>query len=320
MLSRTADHLYWMARYSERAENLARLLDVTYQMSLVPHDESAERSNWHAVIALNSLQQPFALRHREAGADSVLRFMVRDETHPSSIYSCLRAARENAHAVRGTLTAEMWETINETWLQLRSRSFEEIHEAGIADFFDWVKQRASLLRGAMFGTMLRDEAFHFIRLGALLERADNTARILDVKYHGAARSQRQAAGHEDELLEAGEFYHWGALLRSVSAFEVYRKVYRDVITPERVAELLVLRADLPRALHSCMAGIVEILDHVRNDRSDETLRRAGQLYAKLRYGVMADIYARGLHAWLDDFIDAISDLGTRVGEDFLVGA
>lgn len=320
MLSRTADHLYWMARYSERAENLARLLDVTYQMSLVPHDEVAERSNWNAVIALNSLEQPFALRHAEASADSVLRFMVRDETHPSSIYSCLRGARENAHAVRGTLTAEMWETINETWLQLRSRSFEEIHEAGIADFFDWVKQRASLLRGAMFGTMLRDEAFHFIRLGALLERADNTARILDVKYHGAARSQRQAVGHEDELLEAGEFYHWGALLRSVSAFEVYRKVYRDVITPERVAELLVLRADLPRALHSCMAGIVEILDRVRNDRSDETLRRAGQLHAKLRYGVMADIYARGLHAWLDDFIDAINDLGTRVGEDFLVGA
>lgn len=320
MLSRTADHLYWMARYSERAENLARLLDVTYQMSLVPHDAAAERSNWHAVIALNSLEQPFSLRHREASADSVLRFMVRDDTHPSSIHSCLRGARENAHAVRGTLTAEMWETINETWLQLRSRSFEEIHDAGIADFFDWVKQRASLLRGAMFGTMLRDEAFHFIRLGALLERADNTARILDVKYHGAARSQRQVAGQEDELLEAGEFYHWGALLRSVSAFEVYRKVYRDVITPERVAELLILRADLPRALHSCMAGIVEILDQVRNDRSDETLRRAGQLHAKLRYGVMADIYARGLHAWLDDFIDAINDLGTRVGEDFLVGA
>lgn len=328
MLSRTADHLYWMARYSERAENLARLLDVTYQMSLVPHDAAAERSNWHAVIALNSLEQPFALRHQEASADSVLRFMVRDETHPSSIYSCLRAARENAHAVRGTLTAEMWETINETWLQLRSRSFEEIHDAGIADFFDWVKQRASLLRGAMFGTLLRDEAFHFIRLGALLERADNTARILDVKYHGAtqsrtqtqAQTQQQSAEQENEQLEAGEFYHWGALLRSVSAFEVYRKVYRDVITPERVAELLILREDLPRALHSCMAGVVEILDQVRNDRSDETLRRAGQLHAKLRYGVMADIYARGLHAWLDDFIDAINDLGTRVGEDFLVGA
>ncbi|NMG29897.1 alpha-E domain-containing protein [Aromatoleum evansii] len=317
MLSRTADHLYWMARYSERAENLARLLDVNYQMSLVPHDAETERSSWNAIIALNSLEYAYAKRHDEVTATKVLHFMVRDETHPSSIYSCLRAARENAHAVRGTLTAEMWETINETWLQLRDQSFAEIHSGGIAAFFDWVKQRASLLRGAMFGTMLRDEAFQFIRLGALLERADNTARILDVKYHGLPGAQ-QSQG--DDLVDANDFYHWGALLRSVSAFEVYRKVYRDVITPERVAELLILREDLPRALHSCMQGVVEILDKVRNSRSDETVRRAGQLYATLRYGRMDDIFERGLHAWLDDFIDSIGDLSVRISEDFLVGA
>ncbi|MCK9984601.1 MAG: hypothetical protein AzoDbin1_01073 [Azoarcus sp.] len=317
MLSRTADHLYWMARYSERAENLARLLDVNYQMSLVPHDAETERSSWNAIIALNSLEYAYAKRHDEVTATKVLHFMLRDETHPSSIYSCLRAARENAHAVRGTLTAEMWETINETWLQLRDQSFAEIHAGGIAAFFDWVKQRASLLRGAMFGTMLRDEAFQFIRLGALLERADNTARILDVKYHSLAGAQ-QSQG--DDLVDANDFYHWGALLRSVSAFEVYRKVYRDVITPERVAELLILREDLPRALHSCMGGIVRVLEKVRNSRSDETVRRAGQLYATLRYGRMDDIFERGLHAWLDAFIDSIGDLSVRISEDFLVGA
>lgn len=317
MLSRTADHLYWMARYSERAENLARLLDVTYQMSLVPHDPETERNSWNAIIALNSLEHAYSKRHDEVTASQVLHFMVRDETHPSSIYSCLRAARENAHAVRGTLTAEMWETINETWLQLRDQSFDEIYAGGVAAFFDWVKQRASLLRGAMFGTMLRDEAFQFIRLGALLERADNTARILDVKYHSLAGAQ-QSQG--DDLVDANDFYHWGALLRSVSAFEVYRKVYRDVITPERVAELLILREDLPRALHSCMEGIVRILEKVRNSRSDETVRRAGQLFATLRYGRMDDIFARGLHAWLDDFINSIGDLGARISEDFLVGA
>lgn len=317
MLSRTADHLYWMARYSERAENLARLLDVTYQMSLVPHDPETERNSWNAIIALNSLELAYSKRHDEVTASQVLHFMVRDETHPSSIYSCLRAARENAHAVRGTLTAEMWETINETWLQLRDQSFDEIYAGGVAAFFDWVKQRASLLRGAMFGTMLRDEAFQFIRLGALLERADNTARILDVKYHSLAGAQ-QSQG--DDLVDANDFYHWGALLRSVSAFEVYRKVYRDVITPERVAELLILREDLPRALHSCMEGIVRILEKVRNSRSDETVRRAGQLFATLRYGRMDDIFARGLHAWLDDFINSIGDLGARISEDFLVGA
>ncbi|MBD5801293.1 hypothetical protein AZOA_07060 [Azoarcus sp. Aa7] len=317
MLSRTADHLYWMARYSERAENLARLLDVTYQMSLVPHDPETERNSWNAIIALNSLEHAYSKRHDEVSASQVLHFMVRDETHPSSIYSCLRAARENAHAVRGTLTAEMWETINETWLQLRDQSFDEIYAGGIAAFFDWVKQRASLLRGAMFGTMLRDEAFEFIRLGALLERADNTARILDVKYHSLPGAQQSQT---DDLVDATDFYHWGALLRSVSAFEVYRKVYRDVITPERVAELLILREDLPRALHSCMEGVVEILDKIRNSRSDETVRRAGQLFATLRYGRMDDIFARGLHAWLDDFINSIGDLGGRISEDFLVGA
>ncbi|AYH42473.1 alpha-E domain-containing protein [Azoarcus sp. DN11] len=316
MLSRTADHLYWMARYSERAENLARLLDVTYQMSLVPHDAETERSNWNAIIALNSLEFAYAKRHDEITATNVLHFMVRDETQPSSIYNCLRAARENARAVRGTLTAEMWETINETWVLLRDQSFDEIHVGGIAAFFDWVKQRASLMRGAMFGTMLRDEAFQFIHLGALLERADNTARILDVKYHSLAGVHH---GEADDLGEASDFYHWGALLRSVSAFEVYRKVYRDVITPERVAELLILREDLPRALHSCTEGIVRILGKVRNSRSDETVRRAGQLYAVLRYARMDDIFARGLHAWLDDFIDAIGDLSARISDDFLVG-
>jgi uncharacterized alpha-E superfamily protein len=320
MLSRTADHLFWMARYSERAENLARLLDVTYQMSLVPHDPQTERNNWHAVIVLNSLEVAYAKRYDEISAANVLHFMVRDDTHPSSIYSCLRAARENAHAVRGTLTAEMWETLNETWLQVQKLSFEQIMEGGIAGFFDWVKQRSSLLRGAMFGTMLQDDAFQFIRLGKLLERADNTARILDVKYQnlsGSGQSQMQSQGGEVE--ESSDFYHWGALLRSVSAFEVYRKVYRDVITPERVAELLILRDDLPRALHSCMQNVVTILDRVKNSRSDETVRRAGQLFASLHYGRIEEIYAGGLHAWLDDFLDRIGDLGKRISEDFLVG-
>lgn len=309
MLSRTADHLFWMSRYIERAENLARLLDVTWQMSLVPQSEEAANQSWNAIIALNSLEEAYAERYATVNGENVLRFMVTDHDNYASIYSCLRMARENAHAVRGTLTTEMWETLNATWLEARQMSFEQIINGGIGDFFEWVKMRSSLTRGTTLGTLLQDEAFHFIRLGTLLERADNTARILDVKYH-------VLRPHEDE--GATDFYQWGALLRSVSGFEVYRKVYRDVITPERVAELLILHSDMPRSLRFCLNGVVKNLELVANRQSDETLRQAGQLYSQLRYGRIEDILKDGLHEWLTDFMDRIYLLGDGISQNFLV--
>ena len=309
MLSRTADHLFWMSRYIERAENLARLLDVTWQMSLVPQSLDAANQNWNAIIALNSLEAAYAERYDTVNAENVLRFMVTDPNNYSSIYSCLRLARENAHAVRGTVTSEMWETLNSTWLEAREKSFEQILNAGIGEFFDWVKMRSSLSRGVTIGTLLQDEAFHFIRLGTLLERADNTARILDIKYH-------VLRPHGDE--GATDFYQWGALLRSVSAFEVYRKVYRDVITPERVTELLILRNDMPRSLHFCMNGVVKNLELIANRHSGETQRQAGLLHAQLHYARVEDILAEGLHKWLTDFMDRIYALGDGISKDFLV--
>lgn len=309
MLSRTADHLFWMSRYIERAENLARLLDVTWQMSMVPQSEEAANQNWRAIITLNSLDETFAAKYDTVNAENVLRFMVRDADNYSSIYSCLRMARENAHAVRGTVTSEMWETLNFTWLEARDRTFEEIFNAGIGEFFEWVKMRSSLSRGTTLGTLLQDESYHFIRLGTLLERADNTARILDVKYH-------VLRPHGDE--GATDFYQWGALLRSVSAFEVYRKAYRDVITPERVAELLILRDDMPRSLHFCMNGVVKNLELIANRHSGETQRQAGLLHAQLHYARVEDILAQGLHEWLTDFMDRIYILGDGISKDFLV--
>jgi uncharacterized alpha-E superfamily protein len=309
MLSRTADHLFWMSRYIERAENLARLLDVTWQMSMVPQSEEAANQNWRAIITLNSLDETFAAKYDTVNAENVLRFMVRDADNYSSIYSCLRMARENAHAVRGTVTSEMWETLNFTWLEARERTFEEIFNAGIGEFFEWVKMRSSLSRGTTLGTLLQDESYHFIRLGTLLERADNTARILDVKYH-------VLRPHGDE--GATDFYQWGALLRSVSAFEVYRKAYRDVITPERVAELLILRDDMPRSLHFCMNGVVKNLELIANRHSGETQRQAGLLHAQLHYARVEDILAQGLHEWLTDFMDRIYILGDGISKDFLV--
>ncbi|TXI74026.1 MAG: alpha-E domain-containing protein [Dechloromonas sp.] len=310
MLSRTADHLFWMSRYIERAENLARLLDVTYQMSLVPQSEDAANRSWNAIIALNSLEEAFAAKYPAVNGENVLKFMVSDPDNFSSIHSCLRMARENAHAVRGTVTTEMWETLNSTWLEAREKSFEQIANAGIGEYFEWVKMRSSLSRGTTLGTLLQDEAYNFIRLGTLLERADNTARILDVKYH-VLRPQG-----EEEV--ATDFYEWGALLRSVSAFEVYRKVYRDVITPDRVAELLILNRDMPRSLHFCMNSVIKVLELIANRQSGETARQAGLLHAQLHYGRIEDILEQGLHGWLTDFMDRIYLIGDGISKDFLV--
>lgn len=310
MLSRTADHLFWMSRYIERAENLARLLDVTWQMSLVPQSVQAANQNWNAVIVLNSLEATFAVKYKEVSAENVLRFMVSDADNPASIYSCFCLGRENAHAVRGVITAEMWETLNGTWLELKGKTYEQLTANGPGEFCEWVKEKSSLIRGVTFGTMLQDEAFSFIRLGTMLERADNTARILDVKYH-------VLKPHDEEA--TSDFYQWGALLRSVSAFEVYRKTYRATINPERVAELLILHPDMPRALLFCLRNVMERLALIANDYSSETLRRAGQLYSELKYASIGDILGDGgLHAFLSDFMDRIYDLGNRISSDFLV--
>jgi uncharacterized alpha-E superfamily protein len=309
MLSRTADHLFWMSRYIERAENLARLLDVTWQMSLVPQSLDAINQSWAAIIALNSLEESFAAKYSTVNGENVLKFMVSDSDNFASIHSCLRLARENAHAVRGTLTTEMWETLNCTWLEAREKSFDQLFNAGIGEYFEWVKMRSSLARGTTLGTLLQDDAYQFIRLGTLLERADNTARILDVKYHVLRPNGDEGAT---------DFYEWGALLRSVSAFEVYRKVYRDVITPERVAELLIFNRDMPRSLHFCLNSVAKILDLIANSNSGETQRQGGMLNAQLRYGRIEDILEHGLHEWLTDFMDRIYLLGNGISKDFLV--
>lgn len=308
MLSRTAEHLFWMSRYMERAENLARLLDVTWQMSLVPQSVEAANQNWHAVLVLNSLEDAFAAKYTELSADNVLRFMVCDPDNLSSIHSCLRMARENAHAVRGTITAEMWETMNSTWLEARAQTFEHMSAAGFAEYFEWVKMRSALSRGVTVGTMFQDEAFHFIRLGTLLERADNTARLLDVKYN-VLQPQEE---------ETTDFYQWGALLRSVSAFEVYRKTYRDVITPERVAELLILEPGMPRSLRFCVQSVVKTLNLIPDGHAHRSRSLAAALAEQLGTGRIDDILKQGLHAYLTDFMDRIYDLGDEITMEFLM--
>jgi uncharacterized alpha-E superfamily protein len=348
MLSRTADHLFWMARYIERAENTARMLDVTLTTALLPQSPQQAEHGWRAMLGISELQHNYDEVHRQVRAPEVLDFMVRDPRNPLSIYTCLQAARENARAVRGVLTTDVWETHNYTWLQLQTQLREGLLASDPKQFFEWVKFRSHLSRGVTIGTMLKDEAFFFTRLGTFLERADNTARILDVKFHeldpasvarngneglgangsGGANAKVHANGHGGGAPSTAslqgtsphylDYYYWAAVLRSVSAFEIYRRVYRDVITPLRVAELLILRRDMPRSLAASVDEVCLNLEQVKNDRSGETARRAGLLRAELQYGRVEDLLAKGMHAFLTGFLERINDLGGRISQDFLV--
>jgi uncharacterized alpha-E superfamily protein len=311
MLSRTADHLYWMARYMERAENTARLLDVNYRLSLMPQPSDQMEKAWAATLRIMNLDELYWEKYDDITPENVFDLMIFDRENLSSVWNCLRAARENAHAVRGTITSELWETTNGTWLKMRDFTPAALADIEVSEFFEWVKYRSHLSRGVTIGTMLQDEAWRFTRIGTYLERADNTARILDVKYQLLLPAGEVEGG-------AADYYQWSALLRSVSAFEVYRKVYRDLITPARVAELLLLRSDMPRSLARCMAEVYSNLQKLGNSRSAETERRAGEMDASLRFGRVDDIMRGGLHNYLVKVLARVQDISNRIANDFLV--
>jgi uncharacterized alpha-E superfamily protein len=310
MLSRTADHLYWMSRYIERAESLARLVDAHYRMSLLPHSPETLALSLSSTMTALQMNQAYGERHEAIVPRSVFEFVSLDREYTGSIYNCLRAARENARAVRGSLTSELWETLNSTWLDARSIVARAAGNADIGQFVEWVKERSHLTRGVTIGTMLRDEAFHFTRIGTFLERADSTARIL--------------TAHQTDLMPGADAgvvpdpFAWSVLLRALSAFEVYRRVYRDVITPFKVAQLLILRDDMPRSLLRCCKEVYQNLKSVANEQSAETERRAGEMHAILHFTRMEEITTTGLPVFLAQFLTWLRDLGDRVASDFLV--
>lgn len=312
MLSRTADHLYWMSRYTERAENTARMLEVNWQMSLLPQSEAAARAAWRAMLQISELSEAFDQKYSDTTPGHVLAYMAQDMDNPSSIMSCLRAARENARAVRGAMTTDLWETVNTTWLDAERQIAQGMLKIAPMDFFDWVKLRSNQSRGVHIGTMMRDEAYHFITLGIFIERADNVARLLDVKFLAAAQHMHQTQEHVED------YYYWAAILRSLSAFENYRMMYRNAITPQRVADLLILSRRNPRSLVACMEQIVDLLSKVRNSTSGRAEHDARALLASLRDTEIEEIFEQGTHDYLVDFLARINQLAVDISGHFLV--
>jgi uncharacterized alpha-E superfamily protein len=310
MLSRVADHLYWMSRYLERAENMARILDVGQSLALVSRGRDAAVSAMEPLVITDTVA---AFRDTGAtiGPEQVARFLAWDARHPSSILNCLEGARENARAVRGSITAEMWENINDTWLQLQQRQRQVAGPMPVdAPFFDWVRERSHMFRGITDATIRQDQPNLFIRLGIFIERADNTARILSVK-------QADPSGGEDSRDATGDYYSLSAVLRSVSAFEAYRDTYRDAIDARRVAELLIFDPRLPRSLRYCVDQVHAVL-HELPERSGRLARRlAAILRSRLAYGVIDEVHDYGLAAWLERFLRDNVRLGEALHAAYL---
>jgi uncharacterized alpha-E superfamily protein len=311
MLSRTAQNLFWLSRYIERAENTARLLDVTYRMSLLPSVASQQDQQWRPLLVIGHSAEEFGARYGQISGESVIEYMGFDSANPSSILACIAAARENARAERSAISTEMWESLNATHLELQSKKYRDFAKDGVRGFFDWVKERSHLFRGVTFGTMYRDDAFHFIRVGTFLERGDNTARILDIKYHQLLPEQRKNG-------EAVDYFQWGALLRSVSAFRAYRQAYRDTVDPLRIAELLILDADMPRSLLYCFEEVLNTLATLCGARPRECQRLAGEIHASLKFGRIDRIVSGGLHDFLNGFLVRSNGLAAQIQSDFMM--
>jgi uncharacterized alpha-E superfamily protein len=319
MLSRTAAQLYWMSRYLERAENLVRMLDVTHSLSLLPQSRGA-MTELAAPLAITGTLESFTQSQASLDPEHLFNFMALDLANPASVLSCLKCARENAHAVRGQITAEMWEAINSTWLEARTLPKRGV--PNLSSFFDWVKERSHLFRGATYGTLQRNDAYNFIRLGTFIERADNTARLLDVKSQLIEPAVASLVPVDAPQESAPDFYVWSALLRSLSAFEAYQAVYRDSLDSRRVTELLILRPDIPRSLRACCDEIVAVLPHIEaktgpQDAGREVKRLAGQLALRLRYGAVDEILDTGVHHWLTSFLEESAQLGDAIREAYL---
>ncbi len=310
MLSRVADSIYWMSRYVERAENVARFIDVNLKLMLDNPDAASQQ--WEPLVSISGDEEAYKKRFGAATPEQVLKFLTFDTENPNSIISCLRAARWNARGVREIISSDMWLQLNKFYLMVNSAAADPAGVPSLDAFFTEVKMNSHLFQGVTDSTMTHGEAWRFCQLGRELERADKTSRMVDVKYFILLRSVEDVGTTLDEI-------QWAAVLRSTSAFQMYRRD-RGRITPKGVVDYLLLDRLFPRAIHACLIEANESLhaisgtplDRYRN--SPEKL--LGQLCSDLSFASVDEIIAAGLHEYLDDLQDRMNQIGAGIHETF----
>ncbi len=297
MLGRTAQNLFWLSRYVERAENMARLFEVGYRMSLTSRREGSASDHLISMLQAAEADEGFNLKHRQADVQSVANYMLFDEENPSSVRSCLLAARTNARSVRTALTLDMWESINSAWLEFAAIRPRDVNGAKLQEFLAWIRQISHRYRGALLSTFLRDDGYAFSQLGNFVERADNTARILDIKYY-VLLPRASLVGSDVDIQQ------WTMILRAASAHRSYRHVYHDRYKAWNIADYLILRPEMPRSLVFCAEWIDRTLSMLEEFYGTRTEARgaADDMNAMLEQNSVDRIFEYGLHEFLTEFI------------------
>jgi uncharacterized alpha-E superfamily protein len=312
VLSRIADSIYWMSRYLERAGNTARLLEINLLYLLEAEDALPEAAQWKPLLAISASEDAYAACYGgpEITQRKVIQFMTAERANPSSIRNSLRLARENARVVRDRLSKEMWEAMNQLWLQLERQFGTSVWPEGAASLYAEVRNGVARFHGLTLNTMMRGEGWAFYLLGTCLERADMTARILDVKYHLLLPDLSMVGSPLD-------YYQWAALLRSLSGFEAYRRKYHAGLRPVDVAEFVIFEAEFPRSLAFCIERMDQALQTIRGEIADEASAAAMQRLREFVAGTSAEqIFERGLHEHLDDFLLFVSELHAALQTDY----
>jgi len=309
LLSRVADSVYWMARYIERAENVARFIDVNHNLTLdLPH---GYHDQWQPIVDTTGDHEEFAERYGQATQETALRFLAFDQENLNSIYSCILAARENARSVRETISSEMWQQVNELYLLITSESRKAV-PSSLGDFCHSVRMGCHLFQGITDVTMSQNEAWHFANLGRMLERADKTTRLLDVKYFILLPAIADVGTPYDDI-------QWTAVLKSVSGFEMYRKRYGR-ISPDRIVEFLTLDAEFPRALRHCIRVADQSLHAITGTPpgaySCGAEQRLGLLRSELDFAQVDSILTHGLHEFFDSLQQKMNTIDEYVRSDF----